>query len=61
MKLIVLVMLRSLEEVQVLDVMRYLDVDIIEWCVDYLFKEVILQVVLVIFEKFVGCELVFML
>ena len=38
MKLIVSVMPRSLEEVQALDVTRYLDADIIEWRADYLPK-----------------------
>ena len=61
MKLIVSVMPRSLEEVQALDVTRYLDADIIEWRADYLPKEAILQVAPAIFEKFAGRELVFTL
>lgn len=61
MKLIVSVMLRSLEEAQALDATRYLDADIIEWRADYLPKEAILQVAPAIFEKFAGRELVFTL
>ncbi|HFC9394119.1 TPA: type I 3-dehydroquinate dehydratase [Streptococcus pneumoniae] len=61
MKLIVLVMPRSLEEAQALDATRYLDADIIEWRADYLPKEAILQVAPAIFEKFAGRELVFTL
>ena len=61
MKLIVSVMPRSLEEAQALDATRYLDADIIEWRVDDLPREAILQVAPAIFEKFAGRELVFTL
>ena len=61
MKLVVSVMPKSLEEVQGIDAMRYIDADIIEWRADFLPKEAILQVAPAIFEKFAGRELLFTL
>ena len=61
MKLVVSVMPTSLEEVQGIDAMRYIDADIIEWRADFLPKEAILQVAPAIFEKFAGRELLFTL
>ena len=61
MKLVVSVMPKSIEEVQGIDAMRYIDADIIEWRADFLPKEAILQVAPAIFEKFAGRELLFTL
>lgn len=61
MKLVVSVMPKSLEKVQGIDAMRYIDADIIEWRADFLPKEAILQVAPAIFEKFAGRELLFTL
>ena len=61
MKLVVSVMPKSLEEVQGIDAMRYIDADIIEWRADFLPKEAILQVAPAIFENFAGRELLFTL
>lgn len=61
MKIVVSVMPRSLEEVASIDLDRLAGADLIEWRADFLPKEEILTVAPAVFEKFVGCEVIFTL
>ncbi len=59
MQIVVPIMPRSLEDVEVIDVERLAEADLIEWRADYLPKDDILRVAPAIFEKCNGKEVIF--
>lgn len=59
MQIVVPIMPRSLEDVEVIDVERLAEADLIEWRADYLSKDDILRVAPAIFEKCNGKEVIF--
>ncbi|MBY5034812.1 type I 3-dehydroquinate dehydratase [Streptococcus gallolyticus] len=61
MKIVVPIMPRSMEDVELLDIERLAAADLIEWRADYLPKDEILRVAPAVFEKLVGREVIFTL
>lgn len=59
MKIVIPIMPKSLEEVESIDIAKFEDVNIVEWRVDFLKKEDIMNVAPAIFEKLSGQEIIF--